>query len=129
MRETLPPAAVAFAAMIEAPSKRVSRISDSGYYRKLCRMNARSPSFGFSAHLSGKSAMNRWILPPGATIYANGDLSFRPGLVKLAGAHGWRQLMGMRGVVSFGPFRLFAAERQLKKGDEPLQLGSRTLTR
>jgi DNA-binding winged helix-turn-helix (wHTH) protein len=50
-----------------------------------------------------------------------------PGLVKLAGAHGWRQLMGTHGVVSFGPFRLFAAERQLKKGDEPLQLGSRTL--
>jgi DNA-binding winged helix-turn-helix (wHTH) protein len=49
------------------------------------------------------------------------------GLVKLAGAHGWRQLMGTHGVVSFGPFRLFAAERQLKKGDEPLQLGSRTL--
>jgi hypothetical protein len=54
MRETLPPAAVAFAAMIEAPSKRVSRISDSGYYRKLCRMNARSPSFGFSAHFVGQ---------------------------------------------------------------------------
>jgi DNA-binding winged helix-turn-helix (wHTH) protein len=33
----------------------------------------------------------------------------------------------VRGVVSFGPFRLFAAERQLKKGDEPLQLGSRAL--
>jgi DNA-binding winged helix-turn-helix (wHTH) protein len=32
-----------------------------------------------------------------------------------------------QGVVSFGPFRLFAAERQLKKGDEPLQLGSRAL--
>src|SRR5580704_14704231 len=31
------------------------------------------------------------------------------------------------GVVSFGPFRLFAAERQLKKGDEPLQLGGRAL--
>ena len=30
-------------------------------------------------------------------------------------------------VVSFGPFRLFAAERQLKKGDEALQLGSRAL--
>src|SRR5580693_6176466 len=47
------------------------------------------------------------------------------GLVKLAGAHGWRQLMGTHGVVSFGAFRLFPAERQLKKGDEPLQLGSR----
>ncbi|HEX4614624.1 MAG TPA: winged helix-turn-helix domain-containing protein, partial [Stellaceae bacterium] len=35
--------------------------------------------------------------------------------------------MRTHGVVSFGPFRLFAAERQLKKGDEPLQLGSRTL--
>jgi DNA-binding winged helix-turn-helix (wHTH) protein len=33
----------------------------------------------------------------------------------------------MRGVVSFGLFRLFATERQLKKGDEPLQLGGRTL--
>ncbi len=33
----------------------------------------------------------------------------------------------MHGVVSFGPFRLFAAERQLKKGDEPLQLGGRAL--
>src|SRR3984957_8694116 len=31
------------------------------------------------------------------------------------------------GVASFGPFRLFAAERQLKKGDEPLQLGARAL--
>jgi predicted ATPase/DNA-binding winged helix-turn-helix (wHTH) protein len=33
----------------------------------------------------------------------------------------------MHGIVSFGPFRLFAAERQLKKGDEPLQLGGRAL--
>src|ERR1700743_479404 len=33
----------------------------------------------------------------------------------------------MHSVVSFGPFRLFAAERQLKKGDEALQLGGRTL--
>src|SRR6202007_1956083 len=33
----------------------------------------------------------------------------------------------MHGVVSFGPFRLFAAERQLKKGDEELQLGGRAL--
>jgi DNA-binding winged helix-turn-helix (wHTH) protein len=33
----------------------------------------------------------------------------------------------MHGVVSFGPFCLFAAERQLKKGDEPLQLGGRAL--
>src|SRR5580704_10784342 len=31
------------------------------------------------------------------------------------------------GVVSFGPFRLFVAERQLQKGDEPLQLGGRAL--
>ena len=31
------------------------------------------------------------------------------------------------GIVSFGPFRLFAAERQLKKGDEPFQLGGRAL--
>src|SRR5580698_6500120 len=31
------------------------------------------------------------------------------------------------GVVSFGPFSLFAVERQLKKGDEPVQLGSRAL--
>jgi len=31
------------------------------------------------------------------------------------------------GVVSFGPFRLFAAEGQLKKGDEPLHLGGRAL--
>lgn len=30
-------------------------------------------------------------------------------------------------VVSFGPFRLFAAERLLKKGDEPLPLGDRAL--
>jgi predicted ATPase/DNA-binding winged helix-turn-helix (wHTH) protein len=30
-------------------------------------------------------------------------------------------------VVAFGPFRLFAAERQLKKGDKPAQLGSRAL--
>jgi predicted ATPase/DNA-binding winged helix-turn-helix (wHTH) protein len=30
-------------------------------------------------------------------------------------------------VVSFGPFRLFAAERQLKKGDEAVPLGSRAL--
>jgi hypothetical protein len=33
----------------------------------------------------------------------------------------------MHGIASFGPFRLIAAERQLKKGDEPLQLGSRAL--
>jgi predicted ATPase/DNA-binding winged helix-turn-helix (wHTH) protein len=32
-----------------------------------------------------------------------------------------------RGVISFGPFRLFVAERQIKKGDEPLQLGGRAL--
>jgi predicted ATPase/DNA-binding winged helix-turn-helix (wHTH) protein len=31
------------------------------------------------------------------------------------------------GIVSFGPFHLFAAERQLKKGDEPLRLGGRAL--
>jgi DNA-binding winged helix-turn-helix (wHTH) protein len=31
------------------------------------------------------------------------------------------------GVISFGPFRLFPTERQLKKGDEPLQLRSRAL--
>jgi predicted ATPase/DNA-binding winged helix-turn-helix (wHTH) protein len=31
------------------------------------------------------------------------------------------------GVVSFGPFRLFVAERQLKQGDEPVQLGGRAL--
>jgi len=31
------------------------------------------------------------------------------------------------GVVSFGPFHLFAAERQLKKGDKPVQLGGRAL--
>ena len=30
-------------------------------------------------------------------------------------------------VVSFGPFRLFAAERLLKKGDEPVPLGGRAL--
>src|SRR3984957_18059078 len=33
----------------------------------------------------------------------------------------------VQGVVSFGPFHLFAAERQLKKGDEALQLGGRAL--
>jgi predicted ATPase/DNA-binding winged helix-turn-helix (wHTH) protein len=31
------------------------------------------------------------------------------------------------GVISFGPFRLLAAERQLKKGAEPLHLGARAL--
>jgi len=31
------------------------------------------------------------------------------------------------GVASFGLFRLFAAERRLKKGDEPVQLGGRAL--
>src|SRR5436190_21122718 len=30
-------------------------------------------------------------------------------------------------LASFGPFSLIAAERQLKKGDEPLQLGGRAL--
>jgi predicted ATPase/DNA-binding winged helix-turn-helix (wHTH) protein len=30
-------------------------------------------------------------------------------------------------LASFGPFRLFAAERQLKKGDEPVPLGGRAL--
>src|ERR1700749_1702473 len=33
----------------------------------------------------------------------------------------------MHVVVSFGPFHLFAIERQLKKGDEALQLGGRAL--
>ena len=32
---------------------------------------------------------------------------------------------GVVSFVSFGPFRLFAAERQLRKGDEALQLGGR----
>src|SRR5580704_12492742 len=35
--------------------------------------------------------------------------------------------LGTRGVVSFGPFRLFVGERQLKKDDEPLPLGGRAL--
>jgi predicted ATPase/DNA-binding winged helix-turn-helix (wHTH) protein len=39
--------------------------------------------------------------------------------------NGGSSLIG--GVVSFGPFRLFASERQLKKGDEALQLGGRAL--
>ena len=30
-------------------------------------------------------------------------------------------------VLSFGPFSLFAAERLLKKGDEPIPLGDRAL--
>src|SRR5580700_3812944 len=34
---------------------------------------------------------------------------------------------GAHGVVAFGPFRLSVGERQLKKADEPLQLGSRAL--
>jgi predicted ATPase/DNA-binding winged helix-turn-helix (wHTH) protein len=34
---------------------------------------------------------------------------------------------GPHGVVSFGPFRLFVSGRQLKKDDEPLQLGGRAL--
>ncbi len=33
----------------------------------------------------------------------------------------------MHGVASFGPFRLFVGERQLKKGGEALQLGGRAL--
>jgi hypothetical protein len=33
----------------------------------------------------------------------------------------------MNDVVSFGPFRLFMAERLLKKADEPFELGSRAL--
>ncbi|HTC04005.1 MAG TPA: winged helix-turn-helix domain-containing protein, partial [Xanthobacteraceae bacterium] len=36
-------------------------------------------------------------------------------------------ILGTNGVASFGPFRLIAAERQLKKGDEPVQLGGRAL--
>jgi DNA-binding winged helix-turn-helix (wHTH) protein len=32
-----------------------------------------------------------------------------------------------KGVLSFGPFSLFAAERLLKKGDEPIPLGGRAL--
>ena len=38
------------------------------------------------------------------------------------GASSWA-----RDVVSFGPFHLFPAERLLKKGDKPLQLGGRAL--
>jgi predicted ATPase/DNA-binding winged helix-turn-helix (wHTH) protein len=40
----------------------------------------------------------------------------------MAGVSPWTH-----GVISFGPFRLFAAERQLKKGDQPVQLGGRAL--
>ena len=36
-------------------------------------------------------------------------------------------ILGTNDVASFGLFRLFAAERQLKKGDEPVQLGGRAL--
>jgi predicted ATPase/DNA-binding winged helix-turn-helix (wHTH) protein len=36
-------------------------------------------------------------------------------------------ILGTNDVASFGLFRLFAAERQLKKGDEPIQLGGRAL--
>ena len=36
-------------------------------------------------------------------------------------------ILGTNGLASFGHFRLFAAERQLKKGDEPVQLGGRAL--
>ena len=36
-------------------------------------------------------------------------------------------ILRTNGVASFGLFRLFAAERQLKKGDEPVQLGGRAL--
>jgi predicted ATPase/DNA-binding winged helix-turn-helix (wHTH) protein len=36
-------------------------------------------------------------------------------------------ILGTNGVASFGLFRLFAAERQLKKGDAPVQLGGRAL--
>src|SRR5580698_1030078 len=38
-----------------------------------------------------------------------------------------RKRMDGGSVVAFGLFRLFAAERQLKKGDKPAQLGSRAL--
>jgi predicted ATPase/DNA-binding winged helix-turn-helix (wHTH) protein len=37
------------------------------------------------------------------------------------------ETLGTHGVVAFGPFRLFLGERQLKRADEPLQLGSRAL--
>ena len=36
-------------------------------------------------------------------------------------------ILGTNGVASFGLFCLVAAERQLKKGDEPVQLGGRAL--
>jgi predicted ATPase/DNA-binding winged helix-turn-helix (wHTH) protein len=36
-------------------------------------------------------------------------------------------ILGTNGVASFGLFRLFATERQLKKGDELVQLGGRAL--
>jgi predicted ATPase/DNA-binding winged helix-turn-helix (wHTH) protein len=36
-------------------------------------------------------------------------------------------ILGTNGVASFGLFRLFAVERQLKKGDAPVQLGGRAL--
>src|ERR1700740_462986 len=35
--------------------------------------------------------------------------------------------LGTNGIASFGPFRLFVAERQLKTGDEPVHLGGRAL--
>jgi predicted ATPase/DNA-binding winged helix-turn-helix (wHTH) protein len=48
-------------------------------------------------------------------------------VIKLAGGAWKADSPGMHSVVSFGPFRLFAAERQLKNGEEPVQLGGRAL--
>jgi predicted ATPase/DNA-binding winged helix-turn-helix (wHTH) protein len=47
-------------------------------------------------------------------------------VVKPAGAMD-RDSSLTHGVVSFGPFHLFAAERRLRKGDEPVRLGGRAL--
>jgi DNA-binding winged helix-turn-helix (wHTH) protein len=40
---------------------------------------------------------------------------------------GDRENLPTNNVASFGPFRLFAAERLLERANEPLQLGGRAL--
>jgi predicted ATPase/DNA-binding winged helix-turn-helix (wHTH) protein len=87
--------------------------------------------------------LQRWILGPHANLWWNwpnaaGDLarlcSAPAAMYHFRGRVVIRQRRRMdgdnsltHGVVSFGPFRLYAAERQLKRGDEPLQLGGRAL--
>src|SRR5260370_25176047 len=65
------------------------------------------------------------LVKPGAVTLAS-SCRGRPSASGHAGM-GDRENLPTNNVASFGPFRLFAAERLLERANEPLQLGGRAL--